>query len=135
MQTSIYILGVIACWINVVKACNYQKVAGSLEQFQYVLYEEILIQWSTNCYSRILNIHYVVVKVKQKALFWTFAPNIMQVVYWESFLKGRISGLMSVWIACIFNVVEMCSYNCICFHIGFTRSKNSYTAILCSIQM
>ena len=69
-------------------------MAGSLEQFQYVLYEEILIQWSTKFYSRILNIYYVVVKVKQKALFWAFVPNIMQLVYWESVLKVRNSGLM-----------------------------------------
>ena len=29
-----------------------------------------------------------------------------------------------------FNVVEMCSYIFICFYIGFTRSKNSYNAVL-----
>ena len=55
------------------KVCNYQKVAGSLEQFQYVLYEEILIHVNTNLDSRILNVHYVLVKVKPKALFWAFA--------------------------------------------------------------
>ena len=95
MQKSIYIFaGVIACKINLVKACNYQKVAGNLEQFQYELYEEILIHVNTNLESRVLDIHYIIVKVKQKALFWAFAPNIMQVVYWEDVLKLRNSGIM-----------------------------------------
>ena len=70
----LHCLGVIACYINLVKACNYQKVAGNLEQFRYVLYEEILIHVNTNLDSRILNIHYILVKVKPKALFWAFAP-------------------------------------------------------------
>ena len=36
---------------------------------------------------------------------------------------------------CIFNVVEVCGCIFICFYIGFTRSKNSYNAVLCSIWM
>ena len=53
---------------------------------------------NTNLDSRMLNIHYILVKVKQKALLFFFAPNIMQVVYWEYVLKVRNSGLMSVFV-------------------------------------
>ena len=45
---------------KLVKTGNYQNVASNLEQFRYVLYEEILIHVNTNLDSRI-----IVVKVKQ----------------------------------------------------------------------
>ena len=61
-------------------------------------------------YSRILNIYYVVVKVKQKALFWAFSPNIMQLVYWESVLKVRNSGLMLVFVEADI-IISVCNFD------------------------
>ena len=54
--------------------------------------------------------HFIVVKVKQKALFWAFAPNITQVVYWESVIKVRNSGLMLVFVEADI-IISVCNFD------------------------